>query len=310
MKRTYWILLGLLALFLILYLVASQKEKRRLSAPITENFLGIDTSAVFKIEIKRLGLNIVFERKDDVWWMTQPENYEADQQSINGLLESAQNLKVKNLISSNVRKQIKFQVDTLTGTRLNLFYDENPEASVVIGKISPDFTHCYVRKTDSDEVYLAATYLSLMLNRSPKGWKNREILKLNPQEVSSVEIMKGKNKFKIEREDTLWRASLYPYKKSFDANKESTEKFLNALCYLVTDDFPGIRDLEKLDFENPDYHYRITLRDQSEKSLMVFKLKDQEGRYFLKKNQDDTMFLLYGQSFERIDKEIDDFKSE
>jgi len=309
MKKIYWILVGLLILFLVLYFGLTHKEKQRLFPKVKENFLEVDTSAVDKIEIKKLGMHIVFEKKDQDWWITVPENYKADRLSVNKLLESAQDIKVKNLISTNKEKQIKFQVDTLTGTRLNFFQDEGLKASVVIGKMSPDFTHAYVRKTESDEVFLAVTYLSFILNRTLKGWKDRVVFELDLEDVTAVDITRGKKKFKIVPEDTLWMVSPYPYKESFKAKREQMDQFLDALCFLITDDFPSRRDLEKLDLEKPVFHYTITLKDGTEKSLGVFKLKDQEGQYFLKKDDDDTVFLLYQRSFERIDKEIDDFKT-
>lgn len=202
-----------------------------------------------------------------------------------------------------------FQVDTLTGTRLNFFQGGKLKASVVIGKISPDFTHTYVRKTESDEVYLATTYLTYMLNRTPMGWRDREIFRLDPEEVSTIELSKGKERFKLIQKDTLWMVSPYPYKDFFETKKEETEQFLKALCYLKTDDFPIKNDVEKLDFKKPALQYKITLKDGTEKSLSVFKIKKQEGRYFLKMGEDEEVFLLFGHSFEKIDKKIDDFKT-
>lgn len=313
MKKTFWILLGILVLFFLLYFRLTQKEKKRLSPKIKESFLGIDTKSIDKFEIKKLGFKIVFGKKENIWWVTEPENYKADRPSINKFLESAQELKVENLISTNRKKQILFQVDTLTGTRLNFYQGGKLKASVVIGKISLDFTHTYVRKTESDEVYLANTYLTYMLNRTPKGWRDREIFRLDPEEVSTIELSKGKEKFKLIQpvrsgKDTLWMVSPYPYKDFFETKKEKIDQFLKALCYLKTDDFATKKDTEKLDFKNPAHQYKLTLKDGTEKTLSVFKIKKQEGRYFLKTGEDDTVFILFGHSFEKIDKKIDDFK--
>lgn len=102
--------------------------------------------------------------------------------------------------------------------------------------------------------------------------------------------------------------SPYPYKDFFETKKEEIDQFVKALCYLKTDDFVTKKDTEMLDFKNPTLQYKLTLKDGTEKTLSVFKIKKKEGRYFLKTGEDEEVFLLFGHSFEKIDKKIDDFK--
>jgi len=200
-------------------------------------------------------------------------------------------------------------VDTVTGTRLNFFAGENQLASLVIGKMSSDYLHAYLRKTDSDDVYLAKGHFTRLANRPIDQWRDLNIFAFDLKQVKEIEISQDKEKFRLTQQDTLWQLSLYPYQKSFQADSKKTEDYIRTLAYMKADYFAKKPEVEGLDFKKTRLVLKLTFLDGHEEKLFVTQKHKEDDRYFAKTTQDKSVYVLYKYNFNNLAKEFEDFKS-
>jgi hypothetical protein len=203
-----------------------------------------------------------------------------------------------------------FQVDTLTGTRLNFLSQDKILASLVVGKTSTDMTHTYVRRTDSDEVWSAKGFLSRIVGRRIEQWRDKSILELDPQKIQAVEFTKKKSSFRLTKADTVWNVSPSPFAEAFEAKENEARDFVERISSLRTDGFALLTDVVELDFNKYLLRLRFILDDGSEEILTIAQKSKDDKNYFLEKQGDETIYILYQGSFDYINREIEDFKSE
>ena len=310
MKKPIYTLAVILALCVVVYLVLKTKEKRTYAPQRVESFLEVDSSSVDRIEFWILGTKMVFEKRGENWFSTDPDSFRIDKTLVGQLVGLASNLEVVDLVSTNPQKQIFFQVDTLTGTTLNLLSQGKILASFVVGKMTTDYAHTYVRKTDSDEVWSAKGFISRIIQRRIDQWRDKSILELDPEKIQAIEFNKGKGSFRLTKADTTWQLSPSPYRESFDAKQDEVTDFVERIATLRTDAFAALPDLEGVDFKKPVLTLKLTLDDGSEEILTIVQKSEEDKRYFLTKQDEETFFILYQGSFDYINRDMEDFKSE
>jgi len=294
--------------FVIIYLLLIQKEKKTFSPGKVENFLKLDSAQVNRIEFGKFGTKLIFQKTNQQWYMLEPDSFRADNNTIGQLLSVFSHLEVGEKISSNREKQFVFQVDTLTGTRLDFFRGENQLASVVIGKMSSDRLHAYLRKTNSDDVYLVRRHFIRMVKRKIDQWRDRGIFTFDPKHLREIKLSRGKEEFKLTREDTLWQLSLYPYQESFQADSKKTEDYLRTLADMKADEFARKPEIEEIDFKKPQFMLKLTFLDGHEETLFATQKRKEDNRYFVKTDQNKSIFVLFEYTFKRLAKKLEDFQ--
>lgn len=308
MKKPIYFLFGILLIFIIVYFLLVQKEKKTYSPGKVENFLQLDSASVDRIEFKKFDTKLVFQKSNQQWHIVEPDSYRADNDAIGQLLSTASHLEVGEIISSNKEKQFLFQVDTVTGTGLVFFAGENQLASVVMGKMSSDYLHAYLRKTDSDDVYLARGHFTRIANRKINQWRDRGIFTFRPTQISEIELGQGQDKFKLTKEDTLWQLSQYPYKKSSVADGKVVENYIKTLANINADDFAEKSEIGYIDFQILEFSLKLTFLDGHEEELFVTRKHRDDNRYFAKTDQEKNVFVLFEYTFNRLAKKFEEFQ--
>jgi hypothetical protein len=308
MKKPIYALLGILLLFVIVYLLLIQKEKKTFSPGRVEHFLELDSASVDRIEFKKYGTKLAFQKLGRQWYIVRPDSCRADGKAIGQLVSLASNLSVGEIISSNKQKQVLFNVDSLTGTGLDFYSGERRLASMVVGKMSDDYMHAYLRKTESDDVYLGSGILSSIAQQRVDHWRDRRILIFDPEQVKEVEVSRGEEKFKLTRADTVWQLSPHPYQETTVADNQKAEDYIRALADVKTDEFANEDETAALDFENPQLVLKITLLDGYEERLLAVREEGEGNRYFVKTDPGILISVLFEYSFKRLAQRLEDFQ--
>ncbi|UCB52099.1 MAG: DUF4340 domain-containing protein [Candidatus Zixiibacteriota bacterium] len=308
MKKPLYLLLGLLAIFVIVYFLLIQKEKKTFRQEKVENFLQLDSAAVNRFEFNLFDTKLAFEKTGQQWYMRRPDSCRADNRAVEQMLSMASRLEVGEIISSNPEKQFVFQVDTVMGNRLDFFDGENLLASMVIGKMQEDRLHAYLRKTDSDDVYLAKGLFSAIANRRLDLWKDRSLFVLDPKQASEIELSQDQRKFKLTREDTLWLLSAHPYQERSPADGEAVEEYLGTLADMKIDEFLKAFQSAGISFKAPQLELQLTFPDGGQEKVVAVAQEGDDSRYFVKTDQDKNVFVLYEFNFKRIAKTFRDFQ--
>ena len=308
MRRPLYLLLGLLAIFVIVYFLLIQKEKKTFRQERVENFLQLDSAAVNRFEFNLFDTKLAFVRADQQWYMTRPDSCRADNRAIEQMLSMATHLEVGEIISSNPEKQFVFQVDTLMGNRLDFLDGENLLASMVIGKMQEDRLHAYLRKTDSDDVDLARGLFSRIANRRLDLWKDRSLFVLDPKQASQIELSQDQKKFRLTREDTLWLVSAHPYRESSPADGGAVEEYLGTMADMKTDEFVKGSRSGGISFARPQLELKLIFPDGEQERVIAVAQGGEDSRYLVKTDRDKNVFILYEFNFKRIAKTFQDFQ--
>jgi hypothetical protein len=300
MKNPIKILVALLVVFAVVYFLLVHKEKKTFSPGRTENFLALDSAAVDRIEFSKFESKLVLRKVNDMWYMVEPDSHRADNNAVGRLLSLAGRLEVGEIISSNPQKQFWFQVDSLTGTGLDFFSGQEQLASLVIGKTSEDRMNGYLRKSNSDRVYLADVGFIGMAQRSVNEWRDRRIFTFDAQQIKEIESNYEGNRARLVRGDSLWQLSLYPYQETSQADAEAAERYVRTLADLRADDFPFKTQYQGIDFEKGQPVVKVTLGDDREIRLFAVPFTGGENKYLVKTDQDQSVFTLYEYNFKQL----------
>ncbi len=307
MKRIS-ILVGLLAALLVIFLVVKSRDKATTSADRIENFLDIDTTRVTKIELSKLGSQVALSRIGDTWYVLGEESRKAEEGSIRQLLSSLGGLTVGAVISDNPENQMTFQVDTLMGSTVRVYQSGDLVSTLIVGKAAPNFGSTYVRKSGSNDVYLADGMFTHLFNRPANTWLDKSVNTITKDQVTRVDIKRSDSEFSLVKEDTLWMLSTGGSSEVADRSK--VDSFLNRVCGLKADDFAAQADTADYSFEEVHVEVSIALTDGSSATIEGAVPKEDARRYFIRRAEDGTVFVVYSPTWTILTWDSSEFKVE
>jgi hypothetical protein len=293
MSKSLLILLAVLALLLVVYLLVSSGEQRELAPEVTTNFLALDSSAVNRIVSSRLGSEMTLIRQSDGWYVEEGDKLRrAQPDAVGAVARLAYSLAVGEVVSSNPSKQLLFQVDTLTGVRVEFYRDEDYLAGLVVGKMSGDYQTTYVRKAESDDVYAAVGPFSQLFSRPPSSFMDKTLLALDPGSINVVEYQGRGTDYSLLHQDTLWKV-LPVEGESFVGDQTRLERTVSGFANLQFSEFPNMPDSLILNFDQPDLQITIGVRDGSERTLRFVEQEGGSKNLFVVKDDDPEPFIIY-----------------
>jgi hypothetical protein len=231
MKRTLLILASILFVLIVVTLLLLQRPgEQSTTGTEGEVLFSIDSTRVDKIEITSPGTSVVLEKKGVEWFLQSPLQYRAEQSTVASMIGQVKNLRIKATVSSNPEKQSLFQVDS-TGTLVKVYEAGKEKASFIVGKMGPSFAETYVRRTDANDVYLIDGSLSVTFSRPVKDWRDRAIVTLARENITSIVYQFGDTSFTLSRIDTVWMLDKQM------AKETEVNSVLSSLSELRADDF-------------------------------------------------------------------------
>lgn len=288
-KSTISLIVILLLLAVVTYFVMQRPGERSSSGEPGQMLVHFDSSAIDRIELRSPTGNIVIEKAAGPWRLTAPLRYAADSGLVVNLLNQANRIEVKNLVSSNPEKQSVFQVDS-TGVLVRLSAQGTDKAAFIVGKPSSTFSETFVRKDGSPDVYLADGYLQGTFKRGANDLRDKTIFKTDAASIRSVTYHYGDTTFTLALNDTVWQIG------KENANTAGVRTLLQALSNIQADDFidstlaPG-KAAAVIDFPGTQVHlYRDATKGkylvQTSASPQWFSSSDWRMQPLLKRKKD------------------------
>jgi hypothetical protein len=307
-----------LILFIVLIIFASvillferpfenKAKKTREEAPPL--FPGLKVEQVKKIVVKKSNAITTLENRDNLWCILDKEDYPADPAIVEGVIKKIQGFKKINLASRKKDKHSLFEVKEGMGVEVTLLGSEKKElARFLIGKNGPDFLSTYVRKADSDDVYLYDDYLKGDFDKQVNNWRDKTIVAFNPSEVVTLTISKLKEKETIAlTKDTQGNWQLEEPMSGL-AENSPIEKILTTLGNLKAADFADEeKELKDSGIDNPTYQIAVRLKDNRKKTLLVGNAKER-GQYYAKNDEKKYLFLLDHTTVENLVPKVKDLQ--
>jgi hypothetical protein len=240
--------------------------------------------------------------------------YPADSAMIQMALDKLKAMKKDDLISQNQQKQIELEVDTIQGTRVDVYNDKLvPVLSFYIGKSSADWSSNFVRRSGSNDVYLVGGSVKSAFFTDKTRWKNKSIIKFDRTFAKGIEIVKRDSASILLSltpplpKDSAARPTWHivsPVKDS--AKSTEVDKILNAMSNFSASDFEEDTSIsaDSLGFTRPFLRVTVSMENGEQKTIIVGNQKGSEGKRWVRTPDKPVTFIIYKYNIENLDRSL------
>jgi hypothetical protein len=302
------ILLGIFVVLFIIWLVFG-RESLDQSEPAASLFPDFQSTNVAKIELTKEEKTTVLKRDGDRWLVETSDNYPADEKFVEDILSKVSEFRTDNLISDKPEKQSLFEVDNSGGIETKYFDSSNNLlAHFFVGKMGTDYRSGYVRQADSNNVYIMDGNLRSMFGKESGEWRDKTIFDFTSGNVTKLNIVSESEKIvlQLNAENNEWKL-IEP--EEAKGKKDVVERILNTLSSLKANDFSEKKELKEYELDEPKSIISAYLNDGASKTLFIG--KEENGKYYVKRADQETVFLVYKSTINnQLLKKLEDFKEE
>ena len=315
LKKEYFILTAILVA-LILYLTLHRSNRTHYQLPELPEVSGKHIS---KLEITKAGNSIIFNKKDDTWYI-EPKEYRADSTKVKNMMNVIEKLKLTALVSES-KDYIRYDLIKDKNINVKAWEGKTLRREFDIGKAAPTFKHTFVKLPNNPNVYHARGDFRRNFDRSADDFRDKSVLSVAQNTIQAMTLTnEGKTislsrkeipetlpekkdestakKSKIAKTKTVWEDTTGHEVAS--SKISSLLSFLNSLeCETFLD------DLKKEEFKNPIYS--VTLKGEKEQSLLVFAKKDKNAKdYSAISSENESPFSLSDMQVDTIKSKVDE----
>lgn len=308
MRKSLVVLVGAAVVLVAIYLAMSYSEQKSMAPREASNFVGLDSGVVNKIVIKRLGGAVELDRAGDGWnVIDNGKPQKAEKMGTDQIANVAHNLTVGDIISSNPDKQMLFQVDTIMGRTIEFYRDDQMLGSLVIGKPGSDFRSTYVRKPESNDVYLTSAPLSRLVDRNARAFRDKVISPIDTATITSVDIASKDFTYSIVKMDSLWTVNSNK-EGTFIADHNKATQLVNLLGNLRVADFVSDEERDTVNFAAASEMVTVHLSGGNQLSLVLMPKSDERKDYYIRLSNSEGLFVVFEGTRNSLIKKPDDFK--
>lgn len=266
----------------------SSRNKRNPAA-----FFGVNFDQVTKIRVtgtNGLYENILEKKKND-WVVTNMParrslgegggDYLVNPKYIDDLKDILQNMPKGELASRDKAKHEELQVDKV-GITLQAWQGDTLVADAVVGKEGPGFGSAYIKKADSDNVYLVPQNIRPVFNRT--DWRDKRVWVFDPKKVTGIDWRYKDVDISLLKTKDGWR-QISPISTPSSDEKVGPELVKLSDLYAANIDEKISRKDAGLEGKKLDIRIELTFETGEKDALIVGdKLKDQEEYYVAREN--------------------------
>ena len=245
------------------------------------------------------------EKQSGTWRITAPIQYDTDERSMSSVLSSIVDLTSDGVISSRVERQSEYGVDS-TGTSVKVMGSNTELANFIVGSTSGDYSHSYLRFTDSNDILLVRGVLSRIYSKELNEWRDKRVLKAPKEEIIGVKIDGVKGKFSLSGSDAPWSITFGNVTELADSNK--VDDIVSFLGPLKVSGFATEEDSLDLDPEKADVMCKVTYKSGEEHLLSFFGDIDEDSNFWLLRDTDPIIFKLTKSRVVKFYREADHFR--
>jgi hypothetical protein len=182
--------------------------------------IAVDTSqvTVLEIDFPKESTSVLLQRNGTIWQVeSDGKQYQADQQMIKRLLSAYVLMKPDRVAATNSEKWEAFEVGDSSAVAVTLKAGEKVLGKVYYGKLAfsqptgnqqmmrqqqPD-VKTFVRVAGDDRVYAVEGFLKSSYQADINSYRNKQLLKLNQAEISSIRF-EGSRNFNLQKQENSW----------------------------------------------------------------------------------------------------------
>ncbi len=280
--RRIFVPLIILVVLIAIYLYVQNRESKSVAPERIEEYISFSPDKVDSIIAGKQQDTLRFYRLDGRWQIVIDSiPHPADTAQVHQVVEMISSIDVGSLVSQNPEKQNLYQVDSLTGTLIKVYGQDQELASFYLGKNASNFNYSYIRKVGSTDVYMAEDVMSYRFDKEPKNWRDKTIIQVDTAALASIVFQFQEQEFTLERRDSLWFISGDGVSGEAKASADTVELFKRLVAGLKADDFYQPADSAFVNPENPELRLTFNYIDGIQDVLHVLGGNDSNTRYYV-----------------------------
>jgi len=239
------------------------------------------------------------------WTFKDPENGAVDSATVNTLLLDLQEARIQKFAPS---KKLKLFGLDAPRKELTIIKKDGSQETLRLGNTGKDQQHSFVTRSVDQTVFELDTDTARKVFRSRDDFKDKKLLKFDPEQVARIEIEYPDKTFELDKQDNQW-VLIKPEK--LDDLKPFVGKdilwTLNSLEYETK--LNSKEAAEKTGLEEP--RLILTLRDRNNNSLGQLKIGQQVKNQHLLYSQlagDPTLYHIKDRGLSEIPDTLDHFR--
>lgn len=263
---------------------------------------------ITKIEITRNGKTMTLEN-DLNKWKEKESGYIVGKTYITDMTNSLQNVKIKDFVSRG-NAQTLSQYNLNDENKMNVkAYDKNGKLArdIDIGSAAIIFDNVYGRKAGDKKIYLIESGKSMkdVFDKMPKDIRNTSIISILTFDLKEFTINSGGKNYTLTRKDTeedgkkktLWLPS-------WKDDAYVDEKMMSSSLYFFT--YIGAEGFSEKLFKDTEWEYKIDyVKNDGEKISLYLLEKYENGSYTMATTEDDTIYLVGKEVYEKLKEAIE-----
>jgi len=302
MKKSLVWLIVIVVVLAILYFVIKGFEPK-LERGEGSGFAGFTSEGVTKIEITSpTGENDIILERDDIWEISSPIEYTADEKMVERLLKTLTDMNFVTIVSENPEKQNIFEVTEETGRDIKVYKEDELVLHFFLGKTDQSNMNTYIREAGSDKVFAVHGNLTYTFNHPIDQWRDKAIVNIPENDIQQVEVAWGDTTVVYTLIDTLW---------SIVQDDEYMELHQNKLFSIIRAFSPlrasGFQDEPvELDWNNPDVI--LDIRPLSGTEYVCRFVEKDDKQYYAKQDDSPQVFLISKYMVDKFKKKYSDYQ--
>ena len=219
------------------------------------------------ISITRAGQTVTLEQKDGKWAISQPVAAQANQSTVDSLVNSITSAKIERSLSPSPDEMKSFGLEDPAVT-VEIKLKSGETQTLKLGAKDFSGLSAYAQFGDAKEVALVPAAVLTNADKSLGDLRDKAILGVSQFDIKSLSITNEHGPLSLAKDGGEWAL-----KKPFEAGTATTEinAFLNEITSAQADDFVTDKadDLAKYGLDSPKITLTAQLNDGSEKTLSV-----------------------------------------
>lgn len=313
-----------IAIIGILVIVVSENLSKKRPSESTLRFFNEKANSFV---VKNASSAVTLHKKGDLWFVSrgvkktavvsgpvgsQPDSsgadYPTDSATVAIALEKLAGMKKGDIVSSNPEKQSLFEVDTVSGTSIEVFsIGGKLLGTIIIGKTTPDNNGNFVRMVGSNDVYNVGGNIGYSFFTDIDRWRDKVMITFDKSLATSLTLINKNGKtISMTKADSgnVWNI-ITPEK--VQAKNEQVDGILSGLSRFTAVDFQDTALADSVTgFAKPELVVSIGLKAGSKK--ITFGAKRDDGKYFTMVDGKEQIYLVNDYDVTGFNKELKDLK--
>jgi len=307
MSKSNKIYLGILIVLVIIFLITKMNDKTEKIV----RFFTVDSTDVIKIAITDLQGNVVIDRTDGMWKITDPIQYPSDETRVNNMFSKLINAETSNLpLTDSAESLANYDIADSVAT-LVTFYDKNDKilAETYIGRMKGQMK-TPARHKGSNKVYLLNESLTYMIKSDVQNWRDKNVAEIEQDSIDKISVIYGDQGYEISRQDSVWLFEDGKHSQVIPENNSALKMIFSGLKMITSSKFHD-NEYDKYEalLANPTLEIGVTQLDDNNVYLRLAKEIDDEKNYVMQKNDDtEHLFVQHESWAKRFMKSFEDFQ--